>query len=606
MDLKPRNILIFEKADAEGKHIWKISDFGMSRVKTRREGQTSDRDFNTLFARRREPLKSSATVNLRGEGEFLAPESIAGKPTMNEKSDVWSLGCVASVVFVYLEEGATGVSLYQDERLEHPKSDGFDRFFLRNKGFALSKTHPVVTKWHARLIKKVSERGGTWEEEKALKEMLEFLEDSVLQEQPKRCDVGKLGEELHKTHSVYKTVESSAIRHTSRYRGLADKIASHGRLHKVPNHNTHQNTGCHIEKWLLGSKDSFKGCEISSDGTVAVFWTDKKISLFTSQSLSSDGNDVAQPADEFIISETNCVLKSIVLTDKCLVASTSGGKFQCYIFDLRRGPFVDATLNYHRPYALEHPEITKLAVAPGGHTMACVLRDRDKSHNAGWLLLAPTMSIEASPWIDKIDDPAADVIQLSFPTDDDIYIALRPCSTTRRREHQIRVIHFNIPTRMMDTLVIESQGLDSSNHVSFFTTFAHFQREPDKCAIVTRQKRLRITNLANNNTSPVIEAEIKTYRVLLLMMDPDDNKFYALGRHSASHAILVLEIKMPDQNTREVELRERAQISGLFYNDEFSARLCGTREGKYLLVTALMSANQRAIYKIHIGNPVRP
>lgn len=64
MDLKPSNILIYlDTSSDEIRYIWKISDFGMSRVKVRRqgEGSYSERNFNSWFLRRpkaQEPLTS--------------------------------------------------------------------------------------------------------------------------------------------------------------------------------------------------------------------------------------------------------------------------------------------------------------------------------------------------------------------------------------------------------------------------------------------------------------------------------------------------------------------------------------------------------------------
>lgn len=335
MDLKPGNILVFhQEQDGPTQYIWKISDFGMSRVKTRRHGQaiTKEKDFNSLFTRRRKSQNEgfSATINRRGEGEFLPPESIAATPTMNEKSDVWSLGCVASVVFAYLEGGKKGVNRYQDERMNHPKADGYDRFFLRNRGFAFSKTHPVVRRWHAGLVKRASQRSR--DEGEAVELILDFLEDSVLQDQSKRCEVDELGAKLQQTYRAYKQLESTMPYYPSRdsspYRGVVDKIASQSHLRKIRGHQKETASGYQVEKWFLNPGDAFKGCEISASGSIAVFWTDKKISLFTSLSLSATGTDTVKPAAEYTLAERGCIWKSVSLTDRVLVASTSGGKFQ--------------------------------------------------------------------------------------------------------------------------------------------------------------------------------------------------------------------------------------------------------------------------------------
>jgi hypothetical protein len=130
MDLKPSNILIFRE-ERQGKecNIWRLSDFGMARVKLRRRDQDVERekDFNSWFVRRQAKPSDpslSATLNRRGEGTYLAPESISSARSMGTASDVWSLACVLSVVFTYLEGGSDAVERYQDARMDHPKADG--------------------------------------------------------------------------------------------------------------------------------------------------------------------------------------------------------------------------------------------------------------------------------------------------------------------------------------------------------------------------------------------------------------------------------------------------------------------------------------------------
>lgn len=131
MDLKPSNILIFrEKRKDKECNIWRLSDFGMSRVKLRRKDQdvAREKDFNSWFVRRQVKPSDpslSATLNRRGEGTYLAPESISSSRSMGTASDVWSLGCVMSVVFTYLEGGSEAVERYQDARMDYAKADRY-------------------------------------------------------------------------------------------------------------------------------------------------------------------------------------------------------------------------------------------------------------------------------------------------------------------------------------------------------------------------------------------------------------------------------------------------------------------------------------------------
>lgn len=205
MDLKPDNILLFRERD---RWIWKLSDFGMSCVKKRRRvdhHSEAERDFNRWFVRRhrldREP-SVDPTRNNRGEGTYLAPESMLNNAKMTTSSDVWSLGCVISVLFAYLDDGRDGVLRYQALRMQHRKADGYDRFFIQNS-FLPNTVHPAIEKQHDRLIKSASYRGHR--ESKAVGFMLRKLEESVLRiEQDKRLSAARVKDLLGETFRILK------------------------------------------------------------------------------------------------------------------------------------------------------------------------------------------------------------------------------------------------------------------------------------------------------------------------------------------------------------------------------------------------------------------
>lgn len=202
MDLNPSNVLIFYE---NNRNVWKLSDFGMARVKTR-SGQLSsyrENDFNSLFVRRKKLQDPSlpSTLNRRGEGTWLPPESIAAVPIMKTGADVWALGCVLSVVFAYLGGGASGVDDYADARQNHHRADGSDRFFLRAAHFKSSKVHPEIKSRHEKLISEAAHRH--IEERRACSHMLNFLQESVLKvDQGQRCGAAAVKLELERTYRM--------------------------------------------------------------------------------------------------------------------------------------------------------------------------------------------------------------------------------------------------------------------------------------------------------------------------------------------------------------------------------------------------------------------
>ncbi|KAJ5369227.1 kinase-like domain-containing protein [Penicillium cataractarum] len=214
LDLKPESVLIFWEKTADGERLtWKISDFSMSYVKYRRQGEEHDRviHLKNRFARFRRPnthnSPTSKATNCRGEGTCLAPESIATPPIMSTSSDVWSLGCVISIVFTYLEEGPAGIRKYGKKRGAHEGTDGYDRFFIHDGDTA--QPHPFIEEWHSRLIKGAMYRSRC--EGKAVELTLRFLESAVFQEQANRCDALSVRQKLIEIWTAYKEEEVERV-----------------------------------------------------------------------------------------------------------------------------------------------------------------------------------------------------------------------------------------------------------------------------------------------------------------------------------------------------------------------------------------------------------
>lgn len=211
MDLKPSNVLVFRDttySEFDDGKIWKLSDFGMARVKIRGQKTTEERDFNTWFKPKKQPLEStpSPTLNRRGEGTYLAPESISATPSMKTSSDVWALGCVISVVFAYMEEGRRGIEAYQDARMV----DGIDRFFVRGI-FSGHRLNSAVTAHHKYIAKQARRRSPG--EAQIVSDMLSYLEKSVFKLDPKeRGGAGDVQEELLKTYRRYMNLHSETAK----------------------------------------------------------------------------------------------------------------------------------------------------------------------------------------------------------------------------------------------------------------------------------------------------------------------------------------------------------------------------------------------------------
>lgn len=96
LDLKPHNILVFDAYQPTEQ--WKITDFGLSRVK----GWSINGDFATgmPFVGRTQRVRSAgdpSTINRRGEGTYLAPEGVVA-----DGAALWKRFYTAPFLFAYL------------------------------------------------------------------------------------------------------------------------------------------------------------------------------------------------------------------------------------------------------------------------------------------------------------------------------------------------------------------------------------------------------------------------------------------------------------------------------------------------------------------------
>jgi hypothetical protein len=64
--------------------------------------------------------------------------------------------------------------------------------------------------------------------------------------------------------------------------------------------------------------------------------------------------------------------------------------------------------------------------------------------------------------------------------------------------------------------------------------------------------------------------------------------------------MILLEVQLPGPGVGDLSIKELAQFPGLSYNDQFVETLGNIQGEKYVLLAALMSANQRAIFKVQI------
>lgn len=208
LDLKPQNILLFEREEPHGRHgnyIWKISDFGISKIKhCKRRGSdelsSHHVSFLEMIFRPKKPIDdpndSSGVDNSRYGGTYAAPEARFESDRVTRKSDVWSLGCLITLVLTFLESGTIGIEDFGNSRVHGRDNDRFFESKLPLIGTeAVDELHPSVPKWLDGLVAKAHERSEL--EGKAVEKTKQYvLESMLLADQEKRHDAKQVEDKL--------------------------------------------------------------------------------------------------------------------------------------------------------------------------------------------------------------------------------------------------------------------------------------------------------------------------------------------------------------------------------------------------------------------------
>ena len=215
LDLKPQNIMVFERDEPHGpsgNYIWKISDFGISKIKhCKRRGSNESPShpvsFLEMIFRPKKPNDntdaSSGVDNSRYGGTYAAPEARLEGDKVTRRSDVWSLGCVITQVLTFLDSGTTGIEDFDKSRLHNRDNNRFYESKLPLIGTeAVDKLHHSVPKWLDGLVEKAYKRSEL--EGKAVKKTSQYvLESMLLPDQEKRHDAKQVENKLKSIQLQY-------------------------------------------------------------------------------------------------------------------------------------------------------------------------------------------------------------------------------------------------------------------------------------------------------------------------------------------------------------------------------------------------------------------
>ncbi|KAL3590717.1 hypothetical protein FPOAC2_12917 [Fusarium poae] len=288
MDLKPNNILVFNVGPDMS---WKLSDFGLSRVKPKTKPDVSD--LSRIFKKRGsdEHSKATATANLRGEGTYQPREAQDKGKTMNEKSDIWSLGCIISLLFTFMEKGLDGIESYSDSRKEHSNSV-LDVFYQHNKTMFTYSINKGATKKHDKLIEAAKKRSPI--EGDILWFILKWLERKTLAiDQDQRCEAAEIFKRPKRTRERYENIEnpqSSTQGHSFSkiVRQMTDSTLSGLRRPSGAHRRKTSATQANMSQWRMGMEKGtrFNGSDTSPDGGFLVYWDSQTMRLFSDSAVT--------------------------------------------------------------------------------------------------------------------------------------------------------------------------------------------------------------------------------------------------------------------------------------------------------------------------------
>ncbi|KAI8961413.1 kinase-like protein [Daldinia sp. FL1419] len=624
MDLKPANILVFNGREP-GKFIWKISDFGMSRVKlSHRHTETIDQDISVLFRRRGGNIAVSDTMNPRLDGTYLAPESRISARNMNEKSDVWSLGCVLSVVMTYITLGQAGINTFTEERaaaLKRVGKENKDYFYLVSQNEKPPKSHPAIKAHHRRLIREANQNSSG--EGKVMKAILTYIEEKVLRLEPQRRESsGCIRDELRLISSAYhKLGELPEDSETDVPSSFISKLVARLRRKRKKLDRPK------LKSWCIPNSRAIAGCALASNEPIIAHWTDTAISLYDLIFLQLPGENKKVPY--YKLREAGA-WRDVKLNGTYLIASTTGHHSHIYLFDIKGGGLPG--LNFDLDYKVELPvessnTLGRIAISPGGETLACVVHQDSRSSCIYYAKISDLLRhkvprrdsesmissssdglryrlISKEVWGElPVDVPVGSVTHLAFPSDKSLYYITQPDIPER---HNINICYKSLLTGSIKNRHVRnytqtaSGTVDSSNWGRLLTTAASIDNE-GTLATVLYENQLSIRSFGSVEKAPKRNIILKNYFVKKLLMDKQDSRLFALAYKSGNSTMIIIEILLHGSSERPQEIE---RIPGLSYGDRVVAALFNREvendaDGGYILIMAY-TATPPTLYRVNL------
>lgn len=306
LDLKPQNILVF---GTNGKHIFKISDFGISQIKRVPFNQSASEHhvsfLDRIFqSRKPDEDPSSGVDNSRYGGTYAAPEAKGKSDTVTRKSDVWSLGCVITLILTFLHNPSQGIDQFQKARARDRSHDWFfDSKALKAGSENQEILHVSVLSWLNKLQEEARRRGRL--EAKATEMATELLRYKVfLRDQEERLSAKDVENELKTIQSSFTETIGSPMRQSTTRQSTPPKRVWQQKLPHLAcsTKGSHKNAGSQ-QSWSFDMPHASKRCKFSADGrhlciTSNSFISIKSVSGIQQRQASQGDTSSTPPKDK--------------------------------------------------------------------------------------------------------------------------------------------------------------------------------------------------------------------------------------------------------------------------------------------------------------------
>lgn len=118
---------------------------------------------------------------------------------------------------------------------------------------------------------------------------------------------------------------------------------------------------------------------------------------------------------------------------------------------------VDACFGRLEESTPDELEIVDLAISPDSELMACILRGKGKAEGLGILYIAAVHSPEQYKWKQKLYWAASDIVDITFPTDKDIYLVVRPVVHIHSQEETATLVHISLEFMTLESVIIKAR-----------------------------------------------------------------------------------------------------------------------------------------------------